>query len=75
MRLGLTCGCLCSLAWAELRLGFAHVFRKFEPVLAGPVYVFLFLGPLVCYVVLIWTGTIICRGEMPSCPSFMGSIC
>ncbi|KAH7135249.1 cytochrome P450 monooxygenase-like protein [Dendryphion nanum] len=26
-----------NLAWAELRLGFAHVFRKFDLTLAGPV--------------------------------------
>jgi hypothetical protein len=29
----------CSLAWAELRLGFAHAYRKFDLVLADPVYV------------------------------------
>jgi len=25
-----------SLAWAELRLGMAHVFRKFEMAIADP---------------------------------------
>lgn len=28
-----------SLAWAELRLGFAHVFRKFDLALAEEMYV------------------------------------
>jgi hypothetical protein len=29
----------CSLAWAELRLTFSHVFRKFDMKLAGTRYV------------------------------------
>jgi hypothetical protein len=39
-------GCNYSLAWAELRLTFAHVIRKFDMAFAEPMYVVFLYAPV-----------------------------